>query len=105
MSELKPCPFCGKKPAVSLNGYPRCPIPGVGTHAGGMRAEEWNTRPIEDELRQTIADLMADGERLAKYAADYQATIDDSDEHNFEFEVIQSDLEAHTALYKRLEGE
>ena len=59
MSELKACPFCGKPPAVSYNGYPHCPIPGVGAHAGGMKKEEWNTRPIEDALQNEVNTLQA----------------------------------------------
>jgi len=57
MSELRPCPFCGKQPTVGLNGYPRCPIPGIGTHAGGMTVDEWNTRPLEDALQKRVGEL------------------------------------------------
>jgi len=57
MSELKPCPFCGEPPVVGLNGYPRCPIPGIGTHAGGMTVEEWQTRPLEDALQKRAEEL------------------------------------------------
>ena len=57
MSELKACPFCGEPPVVGLNGYPRCPIPGIGTHAGGMTVEEWQTRPLEDALQKRVEEL------------------------------------------------
>ena len=57
MSGLKACPFCGEPPVVGLNGYPRCPIPGIGTHAGGMTVEEWQTRPLEDALQKRVEEL------------------------------------------------
>lgn len=53
MSELKPCPFCGKEPdELTLNGEPRaicwnC----IHDH------DTWNTRPIEDALQARIAEL------------------------------------------------
>ena len=74
MSELKACPFCGEPPVVGLNGYPRCPIPGIGTHAGGMTVEEWQTRPLEDalqkrveELEKSISEAVEEIEELGKY--------------------------------------
>ena len=53
--ELKPCPFCGcddldaTKHRLSLITCQNC-----GTEALEKR---WNTRPIEDALRQEITDL------------------------------------------------
>ena len=57
MSDLKPCPFCGQKPQEGS----------LGKWAGGeitvscdcndlpiFTIEQWNTRPIEDELNATI---------------------------------------------------
>ena len=57
MSELKPCPFCGKMPEVEPNGdcycdYYICPMA-----PDSYMPKDWNTRPIEDELRSRIAEL------------------------------------------------
>jgi len=55
MSELKECPFCGKKPcAEKFEGklYAQC-VNVDCVYAGGdfSPIETWNTRPIEDSLR------------------------------------------------------
>lgn len=64
MSELKPCPFCGKTPKHPWRAMPafdecdnlaeniitRLPAE---TTSDGL----WNARPIEDELRKRIAEL------------------------------------------------
>lgn len=80
MSELKPCPFCGK-PARHCSqeehdnidfeeGYEHpdlmccsneLSMDGVGCHAScqWFTPEEWNTRPTEDALMQRIKELEA----------------------------------------------
>ena len=60
MSELKPCPFCGKMPKVEPNGdcycdYYICPMA-----PDSYMPKDWNTRPIEDALRLRIAELEAE---------------------------------------------
>ena len=65
MSELKPCPFCGKMPEVyEFNrrkyygcGRDECYTAGFN---GTVTKSIWNTRPIEDELRKRIAELEAE---------------------------------------------
>ena len=59
MSEiLKPCPFCGGEPHECLDNHfdclnRGCPMAG----ARAIPLEDWNTRPIEDDLRNRIAEL------------------------------------------------
>lgn len=49
MSEtLKPCPFCKATPLNEI---------GIGLCCTPVNAEEWNHRPIEDELNKRIAEL------------------------------------------------
>ena len=65
MSELKPCPFCGKMPEVyEFNrrkyygcGRDECYTAGFN---GTVTKSIWNTRPIEDELHTRIAELEAE---------------------------------------------
>ena len=65
MSELKPCPFCGKMPEVyEFNrrkyygcGRDECYTAGFN---GTVTKSIWNTRPIEDDLRNRIAELEAE---------------------------------------------
>ena len=64
MSELKPCPFCGRKPYES-GGYVSCHteecLANADYHEPAIGSiEHWNTRPIEDELRARIAELEAE---------------------------------------------
>ncbi len=58
MSELKPCPFCGgemsEKNFFSCDGYPQACGCWEQTHTGEEAIKVWNTRPIEDRLRNDI---------------------------------------------------
>ena len=77
MSEIKPCPFCGKRGILGqtiLNYYvvrctnEKCNMI-VQHHIGTTREEAiktWNTRPAEDALRVERDELKADAERLAE---------------------------------------
>jgi hypothetical protein len=69
MEKLKPCPFCGKVPdSVKRDGIIRvydstthgCPM-----SAGWSTPEQWNTRPIEDDLRAERDALQAEVNRQA----------------------------------------
>ena len=56
MSEMKPCPFCGgtkicTEKGINLNYCDNC--------SAESNVEHWNTRPIEDALKQRIAELEA----------------------------------------------
>jgi Mor family transcriptional regulator len=53
--ELKPCPFCGDKPADTGTGFAVCRR--HGWDSAIMEHDEWNTRPIEDAQAQRIARL------------------------------------------------
>ena len=61
MSELKPCPFCGKQPsaqcssAICINDD--CEL---SDYWRGLEEDSWNTRPIEDALQARIAELEKD---------------------------------------------
>ena len=65
MNKLKPCPFCGKMPEVyEFNrrkyygcGRDECYTAGFN---GTVTKSIWNTRPIEDDLRNRIAELEAE---------------------------------------------
>ena len=87
MSELKPCPFCGS-PAYSY--HDNCiDFAGVKCNLGGcvcadilITENNWNTRPIEDDLRKRIAELedaqrwIPVSERLPEATGDYIVTCD-----------------------------
>jgi hypothetical protein len=66
MSELKKCPFCGKKPNPDWTdeSYIECTNRKCSVYGYGMSTGNWNTRPIEDALRKRIAELEADNNRL-----------------------------------------
>ena len=73
MSDLKPCPFCGS-PAYSY--HDNCiDFAGVKCDLGGcvcadilITENNWNTRPIEDDLRKRIAELEAESERFTVHS-------------------------------------
>lgn len=66
-SELKPCPFCGCKEIsvyeTSLIGrdLKLCTYCG-----GGADDNEWNSRPIEDALKEQIAKIQEDNRHLVE---------------------------------------
>jgi hypothetical protein len=59
--ELKPCPFCGRTPNPDWTdeSYIECTNRKCSLYGYGMSTGDWNTRPIEDELRARIAELEA----------------------------------------------
>ena len=58
MSEiLKPCPFCGGKNVLSTELQDGLPFIAYCQCGAENEAENWNTRPLEDELRKRIAEL------------------------------------------------
>jgi hypothetical protein len=83
--ELRPCPFCGTLPQANtwtLHGISEtryfCPNPECPLSVRTVTLEEWQTRPIEDELRKRIAELEAERDqakaaitRLRDYLYDY----------------------------------
>jgi len=66
MSELKPCPFCGKENTVAgstermILGWWYACEDCFENRKGGVHEDRWNTRRIEDELRARIAELEAE---------------------------------------------
>ena len=65
MSELKPCPFCGKEPAID-NNFAICVNDDceLSDYWSGLEDCSWNTRPIEDALNARIAELEEENDRL-----------------------------------------
>jgi len=57
MSELIPCPFCGGKNVLSTELQDGLPFIAYCQCGAENEAENWNNRPIEDELRKRIAEL------------------------------------------------
>ena len=64
MSELKLCSYCKSVPQANtwtLHGITEtryfCPNPDCPHSVRTVTLEQWNTRPIEDELRARIAEL------------------------------------------------
>lgn len=67
--ELKPCPFCGGNDVIFMPSliYPgrraahcrRCRVTGPLTEYEEA-ADDWNTRPAEDTLRERIVELEAE---------------------------------------------
>ena len=61
MNTLKPCPFCGRTPNPDWTdeSYIECTNRKCSLYGYGMSTGDWNTRPIEDDLRKRIAELEA----------------------------------------------
>ena len=68
MSKLKPCPFCGGKDIVRTNKSTTCADHCL--YVNEMSLEDWNNRPIEDELR-------AEKEKFRRMWIDDTVTLQD----------------------------
>ena len=64
MNTLKPCPFCGGKNVLSTELQDGLPFIAYCQCGAENEAENWNTRPIEDELQKRIAELEAEIDQL-----------------------------------------
>lgn len=90
ISELKPCPFCGKTLDTTPNGSildvvtffehpnnPECQLSGL------LFSENWwNVRPIEDTLRNHIAELDINISVLVELIEELETCIDKSEQEN-----------------------
>ena len=109
MSEIRPCPFCGREPeSGAQNGCVRCPA-----HVGWTPVAEWNTRPAEDALR-TERDEFRNGaaaQFARAFAADLQverlrALITEYAESDADVKraIAAQDDDAHVAAHNRSEA-
>lgn len=75
MSELKKCPFCGSKASYlpELGDLASCSKEGCIAWPNYHPIKQWNTRPIEDALRTTIAELRDENYELRKALTQYDA--------------------------------
>lgn len=83
--ELKPCPFCGKIPVCKEDEMSEgfyvvdCKTPMCYAHESGNTVKEaiknWNTRPIEDDLRRQLEEA----QNKLKQMQDYGCTIEEKD--------------------------
>lgn len=120
MSELKPCPFCGNEPVVEGNlvacNNLNCPThDNYWTDPMIFTCDQWNTRPIEDELRARIAELEGEIAKMKKYfhkpahgtcctcqkcghtydecRCDFDEALDDLDKANARMAELEADKE------------
>jgi hypothetical protein len=101
MSELRPCPFCGKEPMKTSNHTILCQ-----TCNREVLPEIWNTRPLEDALNEQIRLLKEDGERLAKFLHKYYfdpSLPEEVADMNVYEKNRKEALEVHESLMKQLE--
>ena len=84
MSELKPCPFCGKKPNPNWTdeSYIECTNRKCSVYGYGMSTGDWNTRPIEDALNARIAELEAENYHLQFWLVSAGEEIDQLTAHS-----------------------
>ena len=83
MSELKLCSYCKSVPQANtwtLHGITEkryfCPNPDCPHSVRTVTLEQWNTRPIEDELQKRIAELEALVDELKPYRDGYDPEKD-----------------------------
>ena len=63
-TDLRPCPFCNGANVIDEGEYAFCENCDVRVWIGDEGVSAWNTRPIEDDLRNRIAELEAESERV-----------------------------------------
>ena len=73
-NELRPCPFCGEPADDRYNRLAKCSNKQclmnywIEDDADFYIRDDWNTRPIEDDLRKRIAELEAESERFTVHS-------------------------------------
>ena len=117
MKIAKDCPFCGEDigPVVARQGtkytfYQVMHQPNKKGHRHGliiMDVDEWNNRPIEDELRARIAELEAENDILKDHLReakniliDKNLQIDSLYEEGYKLQQRIAELEAENAALK-----
>lgn len=101
MNELKSCPFCGGVAQVNtwtMHGITEsrcfCSNSDCPNSVRTVALEQWNTRPIEDELRARIAELEYQLEDWTNngWAEDYKARIAELEQDLSNKETEYTDL-------------
>ena len=73
-NELRPCPFCGEPADDRYNRLAKCSNKQclmnywIEDDADFYIRDDWNTRPIEDDLRKRIAELEEESERFTVHS-------------------------------------
>ena len=85
MSEIKPCPFCGKAPMVCDEGVVCSDAYCIGRpEYNWFEIRDWQMRPIEDELRSRVEELERELEKYKNPKLELPES-DESDEHAGEY--------------------
>ena len=101
MNTLKPCPFCGKMPEVADDGVCRCNNKSCLMAPYWYLPKYWNTRPIEDNLRNRIAELEADNAEFRQLIRDWSIVLEQNDE--FQLWQVESVRQAMLEINKECE--
>ena len=113
--ELRPCPFCGgqalTKTFFDYDDLEYMPLdiiePEVTCenerciNGWWLSPNDWNTRPIEDELRNSIAELEADNAEFRQLIRDWSIVLDQNDE--FQLWQVESVRQAMLEINKERE--
>ena len=92
--ELRPCPFCGGKAVAStffdwddleympLDAINDCEVTCENERCINgwyLPPEDWNTRPIEDDLRKRIAELEKDNDEFRQLISNWSILLEQDD--------------------------
>ena len=99
-SNLLPCPFCGAMPIGHDDRY-MCSTPGCVMQEDTISAENWNTRPIEDDLRKRIAELEKDNDEFRQLIRDWSIVLEQDD--HFQLWQVESVRQAMLEINKERE--
>ena len=105
MNEIKLCSYCESVPqgnTWTLHGITEtryfCPNPDCPHSVRTVRLEQWNTRPIEDELQKRIAELEADNAEFRQLIRDWSIVLDQN--NGFQLWHVESVRQAMLEIVK-----